>query len=198
MRESVAGAARRTGRIALGGALALMLVSAPAWADLKIGFVNYSLLMQQSPQAKAVIASLQHEFASKQTELNSEQQALRSKEDELQRNGATMTADQRTAAEQTLRDGQRELSEKVNEYQDDFNARQNLEMSKVAKVVVQQVQQYAQAQRFDLVLADGVIFANPAIDITQPILAALQARGATGLSSTTPSTSRSSRSSRGR
>lgn len=175
-----------------------MLVSAPAWADLKIGFVNYSLLMQQSPQAKAVIAQLQHEFASKQSELNSEQQALRTKEDDLQRNGATMTADQRSAAEQTLRDGQRELSEKVNEYQDDFNARQNMEMSKVAKVVVEQVQQYAQAQRFDLVLADGVIFANPTIDITQPILAALQSRGTTGLGTAAPSSSRSSRSSRGR
>jgi outer membrane protein len=187
------------GRVALGGALALMLVSAPAWADLKIGFVNYGLLMQQSPQAKAVIAQLQREFASKQSELNSEQTALRNKEDELQRNGAAMTADQRTAAEQTLRDGQRELSEKVNEYQDDFNARQNLEMSKVTKVVVQQVQQYAQAQHFDLVLADGVIFANPAIDITQPILTALQARGTADLGSTTVSPSRSARpASRGR
>lgn len=174
-----------------------MLVSAPAWADLKIGFVNYALLMQQSPQAKAVITQLQREFASKQTELNNEQTALRNKEADLQRNGATMTADQRTAAEQTLRDGQRELSEKVNEYQDDFNARQNLEMSKVTKVVVQQVQQYAQAQRFDLVLADGVIWASPAIDITQPILAALQARGTADVGSSAGgskgSVSRSSR-----
>jgi outer membrane protein len=193
MRGSGNGLTRRTGRIAIGGALALLLVSAPAWADLKIGFVNYAMLMQQSPQAKAVLASLRREFASKQSEINSEQQALRTKEDELQRNGATMTVDQRTAAEQTLRDGQRQLSEKVNEYQDDFNARQNLEMSKVAKVVVNEVQQYARAQHFDLVLADGVIWANPTIDITQPVLAALQARGTADLGSSGGAATRSSR-----
>jgi len=193
MRGSV-GTARRTGRIVAGGALALtMLVCAPAWADLKIGFVDYAMLMQQSPQAKAVIASLQREYAAKQTELNSEQQRLRSEEDQLNRNGATMTADARNAAEQSLRDGQRDLSEKVQEYQDDFNAQRDLEMSKVAKVVVDQVQQYAAAQRFDLVLADGVIFANPAINITQPVLAALQARGTAGLGSTSGASTRSTR-----
>ncbi len=184
MRESGTGVARRTGRVALGGALALLLVSAPAWADLKIGFVNYAMLMQQSPQAKAVLAALQREFQPKLSEINSEQQRLRNQEDQLQRNGATMTADARNAAEQSLRDGQRELTEKEQDYQDDLQARQNQEMSAVAKVVVEQVQQYAQAQRFDLVLADGVIFANPAIDITQPILAALQATAGTGSGST--------------
>jgi len=167
------------GRVMVGGALALLAMSAPAWADLKIGFVNYAKLMQESPQARAVQDSLRAEFASKQRELNSEQQALNTKEAELRRDQATMTSDQLNAAQQALRDGTRELNERVNEYQDDFNARQNLEMSKVAKVVVEQVQRYAQAQRFDLVLADGVIWANPTIDITQPVLQALQAAGAT-------------------
>ncbi len=171
---------RRTGRVALGGALSLLVLSTPAWADLKIGFVNYARLLQESPQAKAVQDTLRSEFATKQREISGEQQDLKNKQAQLDRDGATMSVDQRSAAEETVRDGQRELSEKVNEYQDDFNARQNQEMSKLSKILVEQVQQYAQAQRFDLVLADGVIFATPAIDITQPILSALQARGVTG------------------
>ena len=177
---------RRTGRIALGGALSLLVLSAPAWADLKIGFVNYQRLMQESPQGKAVQDTLRTEFAAKQRELSSEQQALKTKQAALDRDGGTMSVDQRSAAEQSLRDGQRELSEKQNEYQDDMNARQNQELSKLQRMLVEAVQQYAQAQRFDLVLADGVIFANPAIDITQPVLASLQARGA---GATTPRSS---------
>jgi outer membrane protein len=184
---------RRTGRIALGGALSLLVLSAPAWADLKIGFVNYQRLMQESPQGKAVQQALQSEFATKQRELSSEQQALKSKQAELDRDGATMSVDQRSAAEQSLRDGERELTEKQNEYQDDMNARQNQELSKLQQMLVEAVQQYAQAQRFDLVLAEGVIFANPAIDITQPVLATLQARG---LGATGTHSSRSTRSSR--
>ncbi|HEX4024457.1 MAG TPA: OmpH family outer membrane protein [Steroidobacteraceae bacterium] len=173
---------RRSSGVLVAGVLALFAVSAPAWADLKIGFVNYARLMQESPQAKVVQQTLRNEFAGKQKELSTEQQSLKDREAQLQRDGATMSADQRTAAEQVLRDGNRELSEKVNEYQDDFNARQNQELSKLQKVLVEQVQRYAQAQRFDLVLADGVIWANPSIDITQPVLAALQASGASSTS----------------
>jgi len=147
--------------------------------ELKIGVVNYARLMQESPQAKAVQAQLRSEVSGKQQEIQGEQQKLKSKEAQLERDGPTMSAEQRAEAERQLRDGNRMLSERVNEYQDDFNARQNQELSKLQKVLVEQVQNYAHAQKFDLVLADGVIFANPTIDITQPILAALQARGAT-------------------
>ena len=169
---------RRTGRIALGGALSLLVLSAPAWADLKVGVVNYQRLEQESPQGKAVQQRLQTEFAAKQRELSNEQQSLRNREAALQRDGGTMSIDQRSAAEQSLRDGERQFTEKQNEYQDDMNARQNQELSKLQQVLIEAVQQYAAAQRFDLVLANGVIFANPTLDLTQPVLASLQTQGA--------------------
>ena len=165
----------------------MLAVCAPAWADLKIGVVNYQRLMQEAPQAKAVQQALRTEFASKQRELTSEQQQIKTREAELQRNQATMSPDQLTAAEQSLRDRNRQYSEKVNEYQDDFNAKQNQELSKLQQILVQQVQQYARAQRFDLVLAEGVIWANPTIDITQPVLAQLQAASASSPRSGTSS-----------
>jgi outer membrane protein len=159
-------------------ALALLGGAAtPALADLKIGVVQYSRLMQESPQAKAAQEALRGEFAGKQKELQGQQQALKSKEESLQRDSATMTGEQRASAEKELREGNRELSLRVNEYQDDFNARQNEELSKLQKTLVEEVQAFAQAQKFDLVLADGVIFAGPALDITPQVLSALQARG---------------------
>jgi outer membrane protein len=163
--------------VILSGVVTLVASAAPAWADLKIGVVNYSKLMQESPQAKAAQDALRGEFAGKQKELQTQQQTLKSKEDSLQRDSATMTADQRTAAERDLRDGNRELQLKVQQYQDDFNARQNEELSKLQKTLVEEVQNFAQGQKFDLVLADGVIFASPVLDITPQVLSGLQARG---------------------
>src|SRR6202034_1477432 len=163
--------------VVLSGVVALAAVAAPAWADLKIGVVNYSKLMQESPQAKAAQDALRGEFAGKQKELQTQQQSLKTKEESLQRDSATMSADQRTAAERDLRDGNRELQLKVQQYQDDFNARQNEELSKLQKTLVEEVQNYAQGQKFDLVLADGVIFASPVLDITPQVLSGLQARG---------------------
>src|ERR1700733_11299535 len=81
----------------------------PAWADLKIGVVQYARLMQESPQAKAAQEALRGEFAGKQKELQGQQQALKTKEESLQRDSATMSADQRSQAERDLRDGNREL-----------------------------------------------------------------------------------------
>src|SRR5471030_2548738 len=120
--------------VVLSGVVALAAAAAPAWADLKIGVVNYAKLMQESPQAKVAKDALRGEFAGKQKELQTQQQALKSKEESLQRDSATMTADQRSAAERDLRDGNRELQLKVQQYQDDFNARQNEELSKLQKI----------------------------------------------------------------
>ena len=168
---------RRSRRVITAGFLALAagVAAMPAWADLKIGVVQYARLMQESPQAKAAQEALRGEFSGKQKELQTQQAALKAKEESLQKDGATMTLEQRTQAEKTLRDGNRELQQKVQEYQDDFNARQNEELSKLQKTLVEEVQTYAQGEKFDLVLADGVIFAGPALDITPQVLAALQA-----------------------
>src|SRR6202167_6329504 len=163
--------------VGISGVVALAAAATPAGADLKIGVVNYAKLMQESPQAKAAQDALRAEFAGKQKDLQTQQQSLKTKEDSLQRDSATMSADQRTAAERELRDGNRELQLKVQQYQDDFNARQNEELSKLQKTLVEEVQTFAQAQKFDLVLADGVIFAAPVLDVTPQVLSALQARG---------------------
>ena len=170
---------RRLRSVVVSGMLAVAaaVAATPAWADLKIGVVQYARLMQESPQAKAAQDALRGEFAGKQKELQTQQAALKAKEESLQKDGATMTLEQRTKLEKDLRDGNRELQQKVQEYQDDFNARQNEELSKLQKALVEEVQTYAQGEKFDLVLADGVIFAGPPLDITPQVLAALQAHG---------------------
>jgi outer membrane protein len=87
-----------------------------------------------------------------------------------------MTEVQRAAAEKELRDGYRDLQRKQGEVQDDFNARRNEEMSKLNRTVLEEVQTFAKAQGFDLILADGVIYATGTLDVTAPILTAMQAR----------------------
>jgi outer membrane protein len=164
--------------LALWGVLAIGASTAPAWADLKVGVVNYSKLMQESPQAKTVQEALRGEFASRQKDLQGQQTALKAKEEALQKDEVTMTPEQLAKAQKDLRDGNRELQQKVTEFQDDLNGRQNEELSKLQKALVEEVQNYALAQKFDLVLADGVIFASPVLDITPQILTALQSRNA--------------------
>jgi len=152
------------------------LVALPAWAaDLKIGVVDYGKLTQESPQAKSALDQLRTEFSPRERDLQSQQATLKAKEDKLQKDGATMSEDQRARAEKDLRDSYRDLQRKQSEAQDDFNARRNEEMSRLQRTLIEQVRIYAKAQNFDLVVADGVIYSTPSLDITPQILAALKA-----------------------
>lgn len=149
------------------------LVGSPAWAELKIGVVDYGRLVEESPQAKSALEAIRTEFTPRQRDLQNQQASLKSKEDRLQKDGATMSPDQRANSEKDLRDGFRELQRKQQEVQDDFNARRNEEMSRLQKTLIEQVRVYAKAQNFDLVIADGVIYTTPTIDITPAILSQL-------------------------
>jgi outer membrane protein len=177
---------RRVGSWAPGwvmGCLGLVgtLVASPVWAELKIGVVDYGRLVEESPQAKVALDAIRNEFTPRQRDLQNQQTSLKSKEDRLQKDGATMTPEQRSSMEKDLRDGAREFQRKQQEVQDDFNARRNEEMSRLQKTLIEQVRAYAKAQNFDLVIADGVIYTTPTIDITPAILAQLQANpGAAG------------------
>ncbi len=164
-----------------GAAAALILATSPAWADLKIGYVNFSTLLQQSPQAKAIQAKLRAEFLPRQDELNKLQASFKARADQFQRDAATMTDEQRDKTQSELQDSDRELQRRSSELQDDFTQRRNEELSSLQRILTDQVRTYAKAQNFDLVLADGVIYETNAIDITPAILARLQqAAGASG------------------
>ena len=162
--------------VAIAGTFAALPAGA---ADLKIGVVDYGKLMEESPQAKTVVDAIRTEFTPRQHDLQTQQQALKAKEEKLQKDGATMTEDQRQRTDKDLRDGYRDLQRKQQEVQDDFNARRNEEMSRLQRALIEEVRTYAKAQNFDLVVADGVIYSTPALDITPAILTALQSHAGT-------------------
>jgi outer membrane protein len=158
--------------MAAGAALAAL----PAWAEPKIGIVDAQRLMEESPQGKAVSEAMRTEFAPRQRTLQAQEQALKAKQEKLQKDGATMSEEQRTRAEKDLRDGARDFERARGEFQDDINARRNEEMSRLQRTLGEEVRTYAKSQNFDLVLtAEVVVYAAPTYDITPAVLAAIQA-----------------------
>ncbi len=153
------------------------LLSLPAHAELKIGVVDFNRLVEESPQGKALSDSLRNDVLAKQRELQTAAQSLQGKRDKLAKDRATMTADQVSRAEKDLRDGERDLARRQSEVQDDLNARRNEEVPKLQRTLFEEVRSYAKAQNLDLVIADGVIYAAAALDITPGVLQILQSRG---------------------
>ncbi len=160
------------------GVLAAGSLAMPAAAEIKVGVIDYASLLENSPQAKVVQEALRAEFGPRLQQLAAQEQALKARGEKLQKDVATMTPDQRSKAEKELRDGVRELERKKTEWQDDSNAKRNEEMTKLQRALIEEVRTYAKAQAFDIVIAEGVIYATPTVDITAAVLQALQARGA--------------------
>lgn len=171
------------GVIAVGGAL----IALPAWAEIKIGVVDPQRLLEESPQGKAASESMRTEFAPRQRTLQAQEQALKARQEKLQKDGATMTDDQRVRAEKELRDAARDLERARGEFNDDATAKRNEEMSRLQKTLGEEVRSYAKAQNYDLILTgETVVYAAPSYDITPAILAALQSRGAAALATPAP------------
>jgi len=158
------------------GSLIAATFSMPAAAELKVGVVDIAKLFEESPQAKVVQENLKAEFGPRLQQLIAQEQALKTRNEKYQKDGATMAVDQRTKAEKDLRDSARELDRKKQELQDDSNAKRQEEMNKLQRSLIGEVRDYAKAQSFDIVIAEGVIYATPTVDITAQVLAALNAR----------------------
>jgi outer membrane protein len=176
------------GLIAAVGALG----AAAAGAEEKIAVVDFQRLVDESPQGKAAGEAMRAEFAPRERTLQAQQQALKAKQDKLQKDGATMSEDQRARAEKELRDGARDLERARSEFNDDATARRNEELSRLQRTLVEEVQGYAKAQSYDLVLSgEGVVYASQGYNITPAILTALQTKGPTVPAAATPGTGKS-------
>ena len=161
--------------MAAGGALAALPVTA---AEPKIGVVEFQRLILESPQGKAAMESMRAEFAPRERTLQAQGQAVKAKEEKLQKDGATMSEEQRARAEKELRDGARDFERARGELQDDETARRNEELSRLQRTIVEEVRTYGKAQGYDLILEQQAVLYNAsASDITPAVLSALQAKG---------------------
>jgi outer membrane protein len=163
--------------LALLASAAVALPVGAAEAQAKIGVVNIARLLQEAPQAQAASQALENEFAARRRDLENQQKDLKAREDKLAKDGAVMAEAERRNAEKTLRDGQRELARKQNEFLEDLNVRRNEALGQLQRTVLQEVQTYAKGAGLDIVVADA-LYASQSVDITNQVLTALQARKA--------------------
>jgi len=159
--------------------VAVLATSAVAVAEaqaLKIGFVNFGRLLEESPQAKAAQAALEGEFLPRQRDVAAQRKALQEKVDKLQKEAAVMSEADRLRNEREVRDLELNVNRRFNELQEDLNLRRNEEVGRMQRALLQEVQAYARTNGYQLVVSDGVLFAAEGIDITPQLVAAIKAK----------------------
>ena len=156
------------------GLLAVMLVCAAAGpagaAEIKVGFVDVSKVLDQSPQAEDARQRIQAEFAPIDQEILRLQRELRALEEQLVRDGAVMASSERQRLEREVLSRTRSLRRNQEEFREDLNLRRNQELQKLQRQVVLAIRAMAKSEDYDLVISDGVLFASERVDITGTVL----------------------------
>lgn len=143
---------------------------------LKIGFVNFGRLLEESPQAKAAQQALEGEFMPRQRDVAAQQKSLQEKTDKLQKEAAVMSEADRVRTEREVRDLELNVNRRFKELQEDLNLRRNEEVGKMQRALLQEVQAYAKANGYQLIVSDGVLFAAEGVDITPQLVAAIKSK----------------------
>lgn len=155
-------------------AVVLAMVTGVALAESKIGFVNAGRVTSEAPQADAARASLEEEFGPRDRAISEERDALRELETQLNRDGAVMSEGEQQRLQRDLVARQRELRRAEEEFREDFNMRRNEELGRLQRRIVDTINDLAEAEGFDLIVSEGVIFASDRVDVTDRVLERLQ------------------------
>jgi len=143
-------------------------------ADIKIGVVDMPSLLQKSPQAQSASQEMAKKFDGRKKDLMAEQDKIKSLQDQLNKNGAVMSASQLQDSQTQLDELQRDFSRKQSDYLDDVNMERNSVLSRLQQEVLKAVQEFAQSQKYNLIVGDGVFYKDNSVDVTDQVLAQMQ------------------------
>lgn len=155
--------------------MALMLCWAGvASADIKIAVVNIPALVAKAPQTKAARTRMEQKFAARRDKLQAMQKSLVEDAKKLQRNASVMSAEARADKEAELRNRQRDFEREQGNYNEDVSSSAREEEEKMRKLIAGVIDSVVKQGGYDLVLSDGILYAEDKINITQQVLEKLK------------------------
>ncbi|MBK9676218.1 MAG: OmpH family outer membrane protein [Betaproteobacteria bacterium] len=142
-------------------------------ADFRVGFVNTERLFREAAPAKRAQQKLEREFANRDAELQKLSKQVQGLQSSLEKDGVTLAETERRNKERDLANLTRDLQRAQREFREDLNLRRNEELASVQERANKVIQQIAEAEKYDLIVQDPVVYASQRIDITEKVIKAL-------------------------
>ncbi len=156
-------------------AVALGLPAGAALAQSKIGVVQIERIVRDSAPAMRAQKKLEAEFSKREADLAKVGDQLKRMQDELDKDGVTMSEAQRRNKERDFNDLNRDFQRKQREYREDVNQRRNEELSAVIDQANRIIRQIAETEKYDIIFQEAA-YANPRIDITDKVIKAMEGK----------------------
>jgi outer membrane protein len=141
----------------------------------KIGFVSLDRILRDAAPAVRAQKKIEAEFSKRDQELAKTAEQLKRLQDELERQGVTMSDSQRRSKEREFNDLNRDFQRRQREFREDLNQRRNEELAQVVEQANRVIRQIAEQEKYDIIFQDAV-YANPRIDITDRVIKALESK----------------------
>jgi len=135
-----------------------------------VGFVDMDRIDREAPQIDTVRGELQKEFSDRERQLLDQQSKLRNMEERLVLGNTTMSDTDRRTLERELQNSQREWKRSQDEFREDYIIRKNEEMEDLTRLITDTIRDFARAEKFDLILVSGVVYASDTADVTARVL----------------------------
>lgn len=150
---------------------ALLLSSAAAHADVKIGVVDVPLVLSKLPQKDEVSDKLKKEFADRVQKVEKMRTELQALENKLQKDGAVMSENEQSEQLRKLKSLQAQYQIEGQSLDEDSRRRQAEERNTLLQKVKTAIDAVAEREGFDVVLqGGGVVYAKPNIDLSDKVI----------------------------
>ena len=153
---------------------AMSVVATAAQAETKIGAVSMARLMESAPQVKRASDKIKAEFADREEQLVKEQEEIKKLQEKYRRDREVMSASEREKAENTLRERVREFKRKSDAFAADFSEARNKALGGLQSDIYKAIVEIAEAEHYDLIVSESVLYVSKRIDITDKVIARLQ------------------------
>ena len=139
----------------------------------RVGFVDIPYLIDRAPQALEAEQRLEAEFAPRQAELEVQRAELASMAARLADTSLELAEAELTQLDRETRGLERRIKRSEQDFREELNIQKNDEFKKVRILVLEAIAEFGEQQDYDLIVSDGVLYANKRIDVTERILESL-------------------------
>lgn len=159
--------------VGLGVAVASASMSVQAASEAKIASMDVGAVFQQASQREGIAKKLESEFKSRATELQGMERDIQSGIARLQKNGASMSAADRTKLEKDLSAKRDTFMRKAQAFEQDNRRRQMEERNKMLNRIQTAATKVAKDKGYDMVVdSNAIIYAKSktvADDVTSQV-----------------------------
>lgn len=165
--------------LALGVALSPVLArgqsSAPAAVQGKIGVINIQAAIANTGEGKKAFGELDKKYAPRRQDLQEQQQSINALQDQLQKQGTTLSDDEQRRLARELQEKQTRLKRAQDDAQSDFSADSGDVLNRIGGKLVKLVDDYARENGYALVIEGDpqrlpIYYVAPQVDLTEEMI----------------------------